>query len=260
MDRRAFNLALASALGLAAQWRAAQGDTPPAPALEKLNFVMLIHPNMVAQDLIGPMTAFNLTMGEIRLVWKDRNPVSTDLGLPIAATHDFADCPDAADVLFVPGGLKGSIALMQDEETLEFLRHQAKSARFVTSVCTGSLVLGAAGLLKGRRATSHWHVRDLLRRFGAEPSAERVVMDGDLATGGGVTAGLDFGLTLAAVLRGEAWARKMALTLEYAPQPPFPGEPETADPADVEAVLKRRKPLLDEAATTAALAADKLRL
>lgn len=254
MDRRQFTTALASALAFAATWRKSQAETPVART-DIPTYTMLIHPDMVMQDLVGPMTAFNLTMGEIRLVWKDRSPIMTDIGLPVAATHDLGDCPDGADVLFVPGGLKGSIALMQDAEVLEFLRLKAEGARFVTSVCTGGLVLGAAGLLRGKHATTHWYVRDLLTKFGAIPSDERVVSDGNVITGGGVTAGLDFGLTLAAILKGDDWAKKMMLTLEYAPAPPFSGgTPATADPADVAAILARRKPLLDQVAQVASVA------
>lgn len=213
---------------------------------------MLIHPGMVMQDLVGPLTAFNLTMGDIRLVWKDKTPVSTDVNIPVTATHDFQDCPETADVFFVPGGLTGSVALMQDQEVLDFVASRAAKARFVTSVCTGSLVLGAAGLLARKRATSHWYVRDLLTHFGAIPLDGRVVTDGNVITGGGVTAGLDFGLTIAAILRGEDWAKRMMLTLEYTPDPPFEGgSPDTAHPDLVAAVLERRQPAIDEAARVA---------
>lgn len=266
MNRRELSTALASALALSALYRGAAAQTPveaqtlaEGPASQRPSYTMLIHPDMVLQDLVGPLTVFNLTMGEIRLVWKDKSPVVSDLGLPITPTHDFGDCPQDADVLFVPGGLRGSIALMQDDDALGFLRQRAEHARFVTSVCTGGLVLGAAGLLQGRRATTHWYVRDLLPLFGAVPTPDRVVTDGRLITGGGVTAGLDFGLTIAAILRGEDWARRVMLTLEYAPEPPFRGgTPEQSDPAEVETVLARRQAILAQAASVAAAAAERL--
>jgi len=156
----------------------------------------------------------------------------------LVPTTTFAECP-ALDVLCVPGG-RGINALLQDAEVLGFLRAQAARARYVSSVCTGSVVLGAAGLLKGRRATTHWASHDLLARFGAIPTHGRVVRDGNLLTAGGVTAGIDFGLTVVAELLGEAQAQAIQLSHEYAPEPPFrAGTPETAPPAVV-AVAKER--------------------
>src|SRR5262249_40155869 len=150
----------------------------------------------------------------------------------------FAECP-ALDVLCVPGG-GGVNALLQDAEVLGFLRAQAARARYVSSVCTGALVLGAAGLLKGRRATTHWGAHDFLAKLGAIPRPGRVVRDGNLFTGGGVTAGIDFGLTMVAELLGEAQAQAIQLQHEYAPEPPFQaGTPETAAPA-VLAVARER--------------------
>jgi cyclohexyl-isocyanide hydratase len=150
----------------------------------------------------------------------------------------FGECP-ALDVLCVPGG-GGVNALLQDAETLDFLRAQAARARYVTSVCTGSLVLGAAGLLKGRKATTHWLSHDFLQKFGAVPVKARVVRDGNLITAGGVTAGIDFGLTVVAELVGKDQAQAIQLALEYAPQPPFhAGTPEEA-PAAVTATVKER--------------------
>jgi cyclohexyl-isocyanide hydratase len=149
-----------------------------------------------------------------------------------------ADCPQL-DVLCVPGGL-GVNPLMRDAAVLAFLRQQAEHARYVTSVCTGALVLGAAGLLRGRRATTHWASLDLLAAFGAIPVAERVVRDGNLLTGGGVTAGIDFALTLAAELSGRPAAEAIQLGLEYAPAPPFAaGTPASADPAVLATVRGR---------------------
>lgn len=148
-------------------------------------------------------------------------------GLVLTPTATFGACPQL-DVICVPGGA-GVNALMSDEEALSFVRTQAKGARFVTSVCTGALVLGAAGLLRGKRATTHWASHDLLAAFGALPVEARVVRDGALVTGGGVTAGVDFALTLLAELAGRDVAEAVQLNLEYTPQPPFAaGTPATA--------------------------------
>jgi cyclohexyl-isocyanide hydratase len=155
----------------------------------------------------------------------------------------FEACPPV-DLLCVPGG-PGINALLVDEETLAFVRRQAAGARFVTSVCTGSLVLGAAGVLAGRRAASHWTSRDMLARFGAIPVDERVVMDGNVVTGGGVTAGIDFALRIAAELHGDEVAQAIQLAIEYAPAPPFEaGTPVTAPKPVVETILARAAPML----------------
>jgi cyclohexyl-isocyanide hydratase len=159
--------------------------------------------------------------------------------LPHATLHD---CP-SLDVVCVPGG-PGVNALMQDDEVLAWLRARAASARYVSSVCTGALVLGAAGLLRGKRATSHWASRDLLAGFGAIPTAGRVVRDGNLFTGGGVTAGIDFALTMVAELAGPAAAQTIQLEIEYAPAPPFDaGTPETAPPEVLAAARQRNAPM-----------------
>ena len=182
---------------------------------------MLVHPDMILLDLAGPQTVFFLSMAEVRLLWKERALVTTDVGVPLMPTMTFADCSDDLDVLFVPGGLKDSVALMQDQSVLEFLARKAATSKFVTSVCTGALVLGAAGLLKDYRATSHWYVRDLLALMGTTVVPERVVTDRNRITGGGVTAGIDLGLSIAAQLRGEAYAKRVQLVMEYDPSPPF---------------------------------------
>jgi cyclohexyl-isocyanide hydratase len=157
-------------------------------------------------------------------------PVRSDRGLTITPDTTFDHAPPL-DVLCVPGG-PGVNALMGDESFLAWLREQAQQARYVTAVCTGALLLGAAGLLRGYRATTHWLSLDLLPLFGAQPAEERVVIDRNRITGGGVTAGIDFGLVVAAQLHDEATAREIQLTLEYDPAPPFTsGSPRTADPA-----------------------------
>ncbi|POR48005.1 DJ-1/PfpI family protein [Bosea psychrotolerans] len=187
-----------------------------------MHVVMLLYPRLTQLDLTGPFEVFTRFRElELHLVWKTADPVRDDGGLAILPSTTFAACPQA-DILFVPGG-PGQAALMEDEETLAFLRRQAASARYVTSVCTGSLVLGAAGLLKGYRATCHWLSLPQLALLGAEPLAERVVRDRNRVTGAGVTSGIDFALGLMADIFGEERARKVQLQMEYDPQPPFPG-------------------------------------
>ncbi|WP_202049602.1 DJ-1/PfpI family protein [Sphingomonas sp. So64.6b] len=218
---------------------------------------MLVHPMMVMQDLIGPLTVFNLMRCEIHLVWKNREPVMTEVGLLVAPTTTFAECPDRLDVLFAPGGLDGSVAIMDDPEVLNFFKEQGKTARYITSDCTGSLILGAAGLLRGYKATSHWSVRDEpLALMGAIPTHQRVVVDRNRITGGGVTAGIDFGLTLAALLRGKESAQTIQLVIEYAPAPPFnAGTPETAPKSIYDALVSRRADPVERARQKAARAA-----
>ena len=204
-----------------------------------LQIGILVFPNVQQLDLTGPYEVFASIPGaSVHLIWKDRSPIVSATGLVLTPTMTFAECP-VLDVLCVPGG-GGINALLEDTEVLGFLRAQAAQARYVSSVCTGSLVLGAAGLLKGRRATTHWASHDFLAKFGAIPTQGRVVRDGNLFTAGGVTAGIDFGLTVVAELLGEAQAQTIQLGHEYAPEPPFEaGTPETAPPAVVAAARER---------------------
>ena len=190
----------------------------------------LVFPRVQQLDLTGPYEVLAMVPGSrVHLVAKSLSPLPSATGLVLTPTVDFAACP-TLDVICVPGGA-GVNPLMEDAEALDFLRRQAARARYVTSVCTGALVLGAAGLLRGKRATTHWAAHDLLAAFGAIPTDGRVVRDGNLLTGGGVTAGIDFGLTLAAELTDEATAKAIQLHLEYAPAPPFEaGRPEAAGP------------------------------
>jgi len=202
---------------------------------------MLVYDKMVLIDLVGPLTVFNILRSHIDLIGKTLDPVTTDVHLSVTPTATFETCRDRYDVLFVPGGLFGSIALLDDDDTLDWLADQGERAEWVTSVCTGSLVLGAAGLLKGYRATSHWGVTDLLPLMGAEISNDRVVFDRNRVTGGGATAGIDFGLALAAKLRDEETARRIQLTLEYSPAPPFVnGTPAEAGSERMEVARARR--------------------
>jgi cyclohexyl-isocyanide hydratase len=188
----------------------------------------LLFPNVTQLDLTGPVQILSRVPGaQVHLLWKTREPVMTDAGFSINPTTAFADCPPL-DVLCVPGGF-GIKDLFGDADTLAFLRRQGEQARYVTSVCNGSLVLGAAGLLEGYRSACHWAWRDYLPRFGAIPVAERIVRDRNRLSGGGVTAGIDFGLALAADLAGEETAKLLQLAFEYDPQPPFDcGTPERA--------------------------------
>jgi cyclohexyl-isocyanide hydratase len=175
---------------------------------------------------------------KVHLLWKDRSPITSATGLILTPTLVFGDCP-ALDVMCVPGGA-GINALLTDPEVLDFLRTEGKRARYLTSVCTGSLVLGAAGLLKGRRATTHWASHEFLGKLGAIPTHGRVVRDGNLFTAGGVTAGIDFGLTVAAELLGQEQAQAIQLALEYAPEPPFrSGTPQEAPPQVLAAAKER---------------------
>ncbi|AXC50657.1 DJ-1/PfpI family protein [Paracoccus suum] len=216
---------------------------------------LLVFPNMVALDLIGPLTVFRILRCDTHLVWKDLAAVPTDAGIAVSPTTDFAGCPEDLDVLFIPGGTIGTNACMTDPEVLEFVADRGSRAKWVTSVCTGSLVLAAAGLLQGYDATSYWAVADLLPLMGARPVDGRVVRDRNRMTGGGVTAGLDFGLTLAAELMGEEAARRVQLVLEYAPEPPFRnGTPDEAGPEST-ARMKTARAGMDNAARTAAEAA-----
>ncbi len=233
--------------------------TPPAPAGGRPRVAMLVYPQMVLLDLVGPQTALKIAGCDIDLVGKDARPVMTDVGVAIAPTTTFAAYAATPDVLFVPGGIMGTVACMDDAETLAFVAAKGGGAKWVTSVCTGSLVLGAAGLLKGYRATSHWAVRDLLPIMGATTSADRVVEDRNRMTGGGVTAGIDFGLTLIERMIDRATAERVQLTIEYAPAPPFKaGTPEEAGPEMVSAMRARRASMDAPAKQAAERAAARL--
>lgn len=201
---------------------------------------MLLYPALTQLDLTGPFEVLSrMPDSVVHLVAKDHAPVRADSGLTIGPTRTLAEV-DAADVLFVPGG-PGQRALMDDDAVLSFLTRVGASARWITSVCTGSLVLGAAGLLRGRRATTHWAYRELLPLFGAHPEDARVVVDGNRITAGGVTAGIDFGLRLVAELAGERVAKAIQLALEYDPEPPFQsGRPEHAGKELVDALVSTR--------------------
>lgn len=217
----------------------AEQSAEPAPpeVTGKQEILMLVYPRFTTLDLIGPQHVFSMLGPEYKtfLVWKDNKEVISDTGVPLRPTRTFKECRESPAILFVPGGTDGTLAAMQDPEVREFLASRGATARFVTSVCTGSLVLGAAGLLQGFKATTHWLALDSLRNFGAEPVAERVVVDRNRVTGAGVTAGIDFALTLAAKIKDDKYAKAIQLMMEYDPQAPFPkdGNPKTAEPENV---------------------------
>ncbi len=204
-----------------------------------LKFGLLVFPRITQLDMTGPLQVFSSLPGaEVHLVWKRVEAVQSDTVLSILPTTAFTDCPQL-DVICVPGGY-GTDDLMGDDEVLNFLRAQAAGAKFVTSVCTGSLVLAAAGLLEGRKAATHWSTIDVLPVLGVTASRERVCIDGNRITGGGITAGIDLGLTVISELVDRRTAEAIQLRLEYNPAPPFnAGSPETA-PADVLALLQER--------------------
>lgn len=203
----------------------------------QIGFVLFDH--ITQLDFTGPLQVLSRLPGaQIHLVARSMDPVTTDGVLTIPPTISFANCPDL-DLICVPGGF-GVNAAMSDTALIDFVARQGRQARYVTSVCTGTFILGAAGLLKGRRATTHWAYHDDLAATGAIPEQGRVVRDGNLFTGGGVTAGIDFALTVLAELAGEETAKSVQLLIEYNPAPPFnSGSPQTA-PADILARTRAR--------------------
>jgi cyclohexyl-isocyanide hydratase len=206
------------------------------PSSSPLSVGMVLFPRLTQLDLAGPYEVFaRMPRTQVHLIAASLEAVRSEHGLAIVPTADFDTAPPL-DILFVPGG-PGQQQVMEDERFIGFLRKRGQEARYVTAVCTGSLLLGAAGLLRGYRATTHWLSLELLAPLGAEPVSERVVVDRNRITGGGVTAGIDFGLVIAATLFGEETARKIQLWIEYDPAPPFhSGSPKSADATLVEDV------------------------
>jgi cyclohexyl-isocyanide hydratase len=199
----------------------------------------VIFPDLTQLDFTGPLQVLaRLPQAVIHIVAKSDAPVPSDCGLSLVPTRTFANCPPL-DLLCVPGG-KGVIEAISDRDTVEFVRQQAATAKYVTSVCTGAFVLGVAGILTGRRATTHWAYTNLLPLVGATHEPGRVVRDGNVITAGGITAGIDFALSLVAEIAGETTARAIQLGIEYDPLPPFDsGHPDRA-PAAVKSALSER--------------------
>lgn len=197
--------------------------------LSSLTIAFLLFPNVTQLDLTGPAQVLSsLGNSKIELVWKTREPVKTDAGFSILPTATLDDI-DRADILCIPGGF-GTVEVMQDERLLDWIRTISQSASWITSVCTGSLVLGAAGLLKGYKATTHWASMEQLHFFGAKPVKERVVIDRNRITGGGVTSGIDFALILAEKIRGTDHSKLIQLGIEYDPAPKYDaGSPDNVE-------------------------------
>lgn len=214
----------------------------------------VVFPHLTQLDLTGPLQVLaRLPGATTHIVAKTLSPVPSDCGLGLVPNRTFADCPPL-NVICVPGGTKGVVGAIGDPDTIAFVKRQAPGADYVTSVCTGAFVLGAAGLLQGRRATTHWGYTDLLPLVGATYQKARIVRDGNVFTAGGVTAGIDFGLTIAAEIGGAEAAKEIQLTIEYDPAPPFDcGHPDRADAATNSAMAGRFVAL--NAAMTGALRA-----
>ena len=202
----------------------------PASWHGKEQIAMLLYPGFTALDLVGPQYMLGNLMGaKVHLVARTMAPVMSDTGLAIAPTTTLARTPKDLDILFVPGGSAGTLNAMKDKALVQWIADRGSRAKLIASVCTGSVVLGQAGLLRGKKATSHWVTLPLLKDFGAEPMNARVVWDGNLVTGAGVSAGLDLGLSIVAKVRDDTYAQSVQLLAEYAPQPPFnAGTPATA--------------------------------
>lgn len=225
---------------------------------QPFRIVEVLYPGLTQLDFTGPHTVFSrLPRTEVVVASEPGGAIESDGGLVFAGTRRLAEI-EGCDLLFFPGGLAAT-DVINDPAFMREVRRLAAGARHLTSVCTGSLILGAAGLLEGKRAACHWAWRSLLPLFGAIPDEGRVVRDGNVITGGGVTAGIDFALTVAAELAGETFAQALQLNLEYAPAPPFDaGRPETAPPEVLALVRRRMEAFLPERSRAAEAAAARL--
>ena len=210
--------------------------------MSPFNIGFVIFPDVTQLDFTGPLQLLSrLPQSAIRVVAKSASPVPSDCGLGLLPTHTFANCP-SLDLICIPGGSEGVAGIINDRETIEFVRQQASTAKYVTSVCTGAFVLGVAGLLKGRRATTHWAYVDLLPLIGATHEKGRIVRDGNLFTAGGVTSGIDFAFRVVAELAGPEVAQAIQLGIEYDPAPPFDGgHPDKASEAAVALMVRRNE-------------------
>jgi cyclohexyl-isocyanide hydratase len=204
------------------------------------NIGFVIFPDLTQLDFTGPLQVLSrLPRSATHIIAKSATPVPSDCGLGLVPTRTFANCP-SLDLICIPGGSEGVAGIINDRETIDFVRQQGGAAKYVTSVCTGAFVLGVAGLLKGRRVTTHWAYTDLLPLVGATYEKARVVKDGNVITGGGVTAGIDLGLGVVAEIAGETMARKIQLGIEYDPAPPFDsGDPDKAPALKAELLSAR---------------------
>jgi len=222
------------------------------PLEQHLQIGGIIFPGMDQCDFTGPFEALARTPNSsFMTLWKNKEPVRDLMGLRLLADTTFEEAPQL-DVLLVPGGY-GQEELMKDEEVLGFIRRQAEHARYVYSVCTGALLCGAAGLLEGRRATTHWTAMGVLPYFGATPSDERVVIDGKFVSAGGVTSGIDGSLIVVSLLRGETVAQELQLYMAYDPKPPFQaGSPASAPPAVLKTVTERARAIAEKRLASAA--------
>ncbi len=210
----------------------------PANWMGKEQIAMVLYPGFTALDLVGPQYMLAGLMGaKVHLVAETMEPVMSDTGLAIAPTLTFKDCPAQLDILFLPGGGQGTVKALNNPALIKWIASRKADTKLFASVCTGALLLGQAGLLKGKSATTHWVVRDQLAEFGATPVNQRVVWDGNVITGAGVSAGIDLGIAIVNKLRDETYAKGMQLLAEYAPQPMFnAGTPDSAG-AEVTALI-----------------------
>lgn len=222
-----------------------------------LHIGILYFPGMTQLDVTGPFEVLaRLPNAKVHLLWKRIEPVISDVGLSLMPTTTFDDCPDL-DVICVGGG-PGMVPVLTDDEVIAFVRQKGATARYVTSVCAGCLILGAAGLLTGYKSACHWLMTDLLKEFGAIPVNQRVVVDRNRISGGGVTAGVDFGFRLAGEMFGQETAERLQLFLEYQPEPPFDITVQNAPPELIADIRAKSKSWLDARGAAVRKAARKL--
>ncbi|UUO06230.1 DJ-1/PfpI family protein [Blastopirellula sp. J2-11] len=265
MDRRKFGGVVAATAVAGIAGSAVAADEKPPVQTSRVSFpsiqggrrpeiAMLVYPGLTLMDMLGPHTVLSLSCN-VHLVWKNMDLMESDTGVVLRPSMTLKDCPQDLDAIFVGGG-PGQLAVMKDPEVMKFLADRGARAKWITSVCSGSLVLGAAGLLKGYNATSHWACHAELELFGATPVVARVVTDRNRITGGGVTAGIDFGLTLLAKMLGEDIAKMSQLGIEYDPAPPFDaGTPQKAGEKVTKMALDWMAPVLKAFPSACAAAA-----
>jgi cyclohexyl-isocyanide hydratase len=214
--------------------------------MNQLQVGFLIYPGVVQLDVMGAYQVLTFSTNiQVHLLWKNLSPIMSNEGFIFTPTTTFTDCPPL-DVICVPGGGMGQIAVMQDGEILNFLQQQSTNTQYITSICTGSMILAAAGLMRGYKSACHWAFREQLAMLGVEVVPQRVVIDRDRITGAGVTSGIDFGLILLGLLCGESVAKMAQLMMEYVPEPPFnAGSPTTAGDEIIQPLMQLGQPLFD---------------